>query len=297
MSRLSENLGKKFIITGEAAPPKGPNIASFMEEVSNLKKVWSKLDAVNVVDSPGSIMLASPLACSIILKQNGIEPVYQLVCRDRNMISLQSDLLGAAAFGIENILALTGDHTSCKSSDHPKAKPVFDLDSTSLIKTATILNEGKDLGGNKINGKTRFFIGGAMAPSVKPVEGEVFKTRRKINAGASFFQTQVVFDVNVIDGFLSEYEKFFREDIRKRVLMGIVSLHTHDLIKFLKTLPGVVISHDIENRVKDSPNQMEEGVNIALELVDGVRDIGLGGVHVMTAGKPESMLTVLEGIN
>lgn len=296
MSKLSDAVGRKFVVTGEVAPPKGPGMDGFMHEVTEVKKIYGKIEAVNVVDNPGSILLMSPLAGSIVVKQNGMEPVYQLTCRDRNVLGLESDLLAAAGFGIENVLALTGDHPACRSSDHPKAKPVFDLDSTTLIQTMVKLDQGLDCNGNDLNAETNFFIGAALSPGVDPMEPEAYKTKRKLNAGAMFFQTQAVYDFSVLERFLGFYEKTFGEDIRKRILVGVLPLYSSEMIPFLRTIPGLEIPLEIEERIKKSPDEMGEGVNLALESVDLVRDMGLGGVHVVHGGKAEVMVRVIESI-
>ena len=296
MSKLSEGFGKKFIVTGEAAPPKGADLTPFMKEVDELKPLWDKLYGVNVVDIPGSIMLMSSLGASIILQQEGLEPVFQMVCRDRNMLALQADLLSASAFGIENVLALAGDHPACASSDHPKAKPVYDLDSTSLIVTVKKMNQGQDLAGNKLNKATNFFVGGAVAPGVKPNEPEIFKMKRKLNAGADFIQTQALFEGKLMEDYLAAYEKLTGEDDRKKVCMSLVPLYNFGMVKFLRTMPGVVISEETGKRIKDAKDPLEEGVNICVELVDKAKELGVAGVHLMPAGKMEALVRILESI-
>lgn len=296
MSKLSRNFGKKFIVTGEIAPPRGPDLTEFNKELNEFKHLMDKLDGVNVVDIPGSRLLMSSLAASIILKQNGIEPIYQLVCRDRNVLALEADLIGASAFGIENVLALTGDHPKSKSSDHPMAKPVFDLDSASLIKTMKLMNEGKDITGKPLNKQTNFFIGAAVAPGATPVEPEIYKTKRKIATGAEFFQTQTVFEISVIENFLNEYEKIIGENIRNKILLGIVPLYSPGMVKFLRTMPGIAISEETGNRIKNAKNPVEEGVNIAVELIDKSKSLNLAGVHIMPAGKIESLVRLLDAL-
>jgi 5,10-methylenetetrahydrofolate reductase len=296
MSKLSENFGKKFIVTGEAAPPKGPDTTPFLKEIEELKPLWPKLYGVNVVDIPGSILLMSSLGASIILKQHGLEPVYQMVCRDRNMLALQADLLSAAAFGIENVLSLAGDHPACKSSDHPRAKPVYDLDSTSLIVTIKKMNEGFDLAGNKLNAKTKFFVGGAVAPGVKPIEPEMFKMRRKLLAGADFIQTQAVFEAKLVEDYLAKYEKTVGVDDRKKVCMSLVPLYSYGMVKFLRTMPGVVISEETGQRIKKAKDPLEEGVAICVELVDKAKELGVAGIHLMPAGKITALVKILENI-
>ncbi len=210
------------------------------------------------------------------------------------MLALEADLIGASAFGIENVLALTGDHPRCKSSDHPMAKPVFDLDSATLIKTMRLMNEGKDITGRPLNKPTNFFIGAAIAPGATPPEPEIYKTKRKIDAGAEFFQTQAVFEISVIENFIDEYEKVIEENIRDKILLGIVPLYSYGMVKFLRTMPGIVISEETGNRIKNAKDPVEEGVNIASELIDRSKDLNLAGVHIMPAGKIEALVKLLE---
>ena len=296
MSKLSKNFGKEFIVTGEVAPPRGPDLKEFMHEVEEFKKLMNRLYGVNVVDIPGARLLMSSLAASILLKQNGIDPIYQLACRDRNQLALEADLIGAAAFGIENVLALTGDHPSCGSSDHPRAKGVFDLDSATLIKTMKLMNQGKDLVGGDLNKPTNFFIGAALAPGATPIEGEIHKTKRKLDAGADFFQTQVVFEPSVMRNFLDKYESLMKEDIADKILMGLVPLYSYGMVQFLRTMPGIVISEEMGKRIKEADDPVEEGINIASGLIDMAREMNLAGVHIMPAGKIEVLVRLLESI-
>jgi len=193
MSKLSINLGRRFVVTGEITPPRGPDLTLFNRDIESFKTIAGKIDGINVVDNPGSMMLMSSLACSIMLKQNKLEPVYQLTCRDRNLFALESDLIAASAFGIQNVLALTGDHPACYSSEHPKAKGVFELDSASLIKLIKNMNQGVDGSNKPLNAKTDFFVGAALAPGARPLEPELQKMKRKNLLGVDFFQTQAIF--------------------------------------------------------------------------------------------------------
>jgi len=297
MSKLSENFGKKFIITGEVAPPKGCDTAPFLKEIEELKPHWPKIYGVNIVDIPGSILLMSSLGASIMLNNMGMEPVFQMVTRDRNVLALQADLLSASIFGIDNVLALTGDHPKVKSSDHPNAKPVYELDSASLIKTINGLNEGVDFAGNKLNKPTNFFIGAALAPGTSPNEPEVYKMKRKILAGADFFQTQAVFEAKVLEDFLAKYEELMGENPRKIVCMSLVPLYDIKLVKFLRTMPGVVISEKTGKRIKNAADPLEEGVNICAELVDRAKEMKLAGVHLMPAGKMEALVRLLDEVS
>lgn len=285
MSQLSQNLGKKFLVTCEITPPRGPDLTEFLTQIEKINKFKSKISGVNVVDIPGSKLLMSSLFASILVKENDLEPIMHVTCRDRNQLALQADLISAAAFEIENILALTGDHPQCKSSDHPKAKPVFDLDSSTLIHTLKLMNQGQAFSGKKLNQKTNFFIGAGLNPSVDPLEGEIYKTKRKLNLGAEFFQTQVIFETKVIEDFLSTYHSLFGEDPRNKIIVGLIPPHNYETIKFLKSMPGLVIPEKIVSRIKKSPHPDEEGVSISLELMDSLREMNLAGVYLNSAGK------------
>ena len=296
MSKLSENLGRTFLVTAEIALPRGPGLKEFMHEIEEFGRLTSKLHGVNAVDNPGAMLRMSSLAASIILKQNGLEPVYQLVGRDRNQLALQADLIGAAAFGIENVLALTGDPPNCDSSDHPKAKAVFDLNSITLIKAIKLMNRGKNLAGGDLNKPTNFFIGAALAPNAVSVKGEIHKTKKKLDAGVDFFQTQVVFESSVMGDFLNRCESLIEEDIRDRVLLGVLPPYSHNLIKFLRKIPGIVIPDKIERRIKGASDPMEEGINIAAEVIDEAREMGMAGVHIMPLGRVEALVRLLEDL-
>lgn len=296
MSKLSENFGRRFVVTGEIAPPRGHDLTSFNHEVEFFKPLMEKLYAVNVVDIPGSLLLMSSLGASILLQQNRLEPVFQMVCRDRNVLALEADLISAAAFGIENVLALTGDHPKVKSSDHKDAMPVFDLDSSRLIKVVKGMNDGVDINGRKLNMKTSFFLGAALAPGVNPIEPEIYKTRRKLFAGVDFFQTQAVFEPELMESFFRGYERVFKEDVRKKVLMSVVPLYSYDMVRFLKTMPGIVISDKTGKRIKQAKDPLKAGVDIAVEVVEKARDMNVAGVHVMPAGKTEALVEILNRI-
>ncbi|HCJ67523.1 MAG TPA: 5,10-methylenetetrahydrofolate reductase, partial [Elusimicrobia bacterium] len=182
----------KFVVTSEVGPPKGWQIEKTLEEAEILR---GKVDAINVTDNQSSVMRFGALATCHFLKDRGFEPVFQITCRDRNRLALQSDILNAAAFGIENLLLLTGDHPLL--GDHKDAKPVFDLDSVSLIHTVKKLEDGSDLAGNKLEGEPpKFCLGAVVSPCAEPLEPQLFKMEKKIKAGAEFFQTQAVYEVD-----------------------------------------------------------------------------------------------------
>lgn len=294
MSRLSERFGRERLITAEISLPRGPDTTRFASEIAEYKKVWKRIHAVNVVDNPGAMLLMGSLPASIMLQQNGIEPIYQVTGRDRNQLGIQADLIGAAAFGIENVLALTGDPPTAPSSDHPKARGVFDLNSITLIQTLKEMNSGKDHAGGRLNKATDFFVGAALAPGSHNLDAEVRKTEKKFHAGVDFFQTQVVLEERVLSDFFSRYELLTEEDIRKKVLVGVLPLYSVGMIKFLRKIPGIIISEKIERRIKDAKDPLEEGVNICAEVIDSTKVLGIAGVHIMPAGKTEGLLKLLE---
>ncbi len=292
MSRLSESVGGKFTITTEVKPPRGPDTTEFTEEMRLIKSL-KEITAVNVIDSPSARLFMSSLGASIMLEQNGLEPIFQMVCRDRNVLALESDLISAAAFGIDNILALTGDHPIRGASDHPNAKPVYDLDSTSLIKTISEMNEGRDITGWELNGKTGFYVGGAISPSVRPMEPEVLKVKRKMDAGAQFFQTQAVFDTESLESFMSKADELVG-DIRKQVIVGVIPLASEKMIAFLNRLPGITVPEDVAARVSGAEDPVSEGVTVAVETIESVKSMGLGGTHIMPVGRTKTLQRILE---
>ena len=294
MSKLRDRFGKEFLATSEISLPKGPDTKRFLAEIDEYKKNSKKLHAVNVVDNPGAMLLMGSLPASIMLKQKGLEPVYQVVGRDRNQLAIQADLIGAAAFGIDNVLALTGDPPNAESSDHPKAKGVFDLTSVSMIKAIKLLNNGKAYSGVELNAPTDYFVGAALAPAAKNIEGEIRKTEKKIDAGVDFFQTQVVFESSVIENFFEKYESATGTDIRAKTLVGVLPLYSVGLARFLRKIPGIYISDEIEKRIKDAKDPLEEGVAISAEVLDYAKENGLAGIHIMPAGKVLGLLKMLE---
>jgi len=292
MSRLSERVGREFVLTTEVKPPRGPDTAKFMEELKVIKGL-KEITAVNVIDSPSARLYMSSLGASIMLRQSGLEPIFQMVCRDRNVLALESDLISAAAFGIENILALTGDHAKAGASDHPNARQVYDLDSTSLIRVISMMNGGTDVTGKELNGKPGFYAGGAISPAVKPVEPEVLKVRRKLDAGAQFFQTQAVFDAAVIEEFMSKADELVG-DVRRKVIAGMIPLASEKMIAFLNRLPGIKVPDDVAKKVVSSGDPAGAGVGITLELIDRVKSMGLGGAHIMPVGRVNSLMRIVE---
>ncbi len=277
---------KSFIITAEIFPPKGTNTDKLIEKSLLLKKY---VDAINVTDNQRACMRLGPLGVSKILMDNGIEPIFQLTCRDRNRLALQADLLTASVFGIKNILILSGDHP--KHGDHPQAKPVFDLDSTQLISAAAGLNSGIDMSGNKLDGATDFCIGAAVNPIVQPIELQLIPMLKKIQAGAVFFQTQVAFETVSFERLLTalDYENK-RGNIK--IIGGVFLLKSLKMLEFMKKIPGVVIPDEIAARMENSGNQLKEGMKICAELIRKLKGL-LDGVHIMAINSEELIPEIL----
>ena len=265
---------KKFIITSEIGPPKGIDAKVILEEGLLLK---DRVDAINVTDSQSAVMRLGSLAVSRLLKEEGIEPIYQLTCRDRNRIALQSDALSAAALGIENILVLTGDHPS--RGDHPEAKPVFDLDSVQLIEALRRLEGGKDMAGKELKGAPKFCVGAVVNPGADPLEPELIKFEKKLNAGAEFFQTQGVYDVNGFAKFIDRVKGY-----NTCVIAGIILIKSADMARFMnKNVAGIFIPDDIIKEVDGATDKQEKAVEIAARTIKELKGLAQG-VHIMSLG-------------
>ena len=292
MSKLSESIGKKFTITTELMPPRGPDTTDLDEKIEFLSKL-DGITAVNVIDSPSARLLMSSLGVSIKLLQAGVEPIFQIVCRDRNTLALEADLLSAQAFDIENVLALTGDHPVRGPSNHSFAKPVYELDSTSLLATIDKMNAGYALCETELNGKCNFFAGAAISPSVKPMEPEVLKVRRKFGAGAKFFQTQPIFEVEAFSVFMELVDEVAPNQ-RKNILVGLIPLASQKQIDFLNRLPGISVDEKSSKRVVQSNDSVSEGIDLCRELIDEIKSLGLGGAHIMPVGRLNSLEKIIE---
>ena len=248
----------EFVVSAEVGPPKGFHVEHLLEEA---KTYLSGITAVNVTDNQSSVMRLGSLAMCKALKDEGLTPIYQLTCRDRNRIALQSDLLSAAMFGIENLLLLTGDHT--KLGDHPQAKPVFDLDSVSLIHAVTKLEEGVDLGGNELI-------------------GEPAKMERKVMAGADYFQTQAVFEPEKFIKFMEKAKQF-----GKPVQVGIIIPKSAGMAKFMNNnVAGIHVPDEMIEELKKDKEKTKAGitgVEIAARIIKECKPY-CQGVHIMALG-------------
>jgi 5,10-methylenetetrahydrofolate reductase len=283
MSRFSERLkSKKFIITCEIFPPKGTDLINLLQKAEALKGM---VDGVNVTDSQRAIMRISPLAVCHILKEKGLEPVFQLTCRDRNRIALQSDLLGASALGIENVLILSGDHPTI--GDHPEAKPVYDLDPVQLLKTARTLGKGEDLAGRRLKGIPKFCLGAVANPSFEPLELQILMMEKKIRAGAEFFQTQPIFDLETFKNFKEKISK-----LKAKVIIGIFLLKSLKMAQLMDEI-GLKIPKEYLKRLEKTKDPLREGMNIAVDLIQKIKN-ECDGVHLMALGKEECIPEILK---
>ena len=286
MSHFSEKLkSKKFIVTCELFPPKGTDLTNLLKKAEALKGM---VDGVNVTDSQRAIMRISPLAVCHILKERGLEPIFQLTCRDRNRIALQSDLLGASVLGIENILILSGDHPAI--GDHPQAKPVYDLDSIQLLKTARTLEKGEDLGGKRLKGVPKFCLGAVANPSFVPLELQVLMMEKKVQAGAEFFQTQPIFDLKTFKDFQKKASK-----LEAKVIIGIFLFKSLKMAKLLDEM-GLKIPQEYLERLEKTEDPLKEGINIAVDLIQEIKN-ECDGVHLMALGKEEYIPEILKRAN
>lgn len=283
MSFLSEQLGNgQFVVTAEIAPPKGTDLSEALAAVEKL----TGITAVNVTDNQGANMRLSSLALAARLQQQGTETVLQLTCRDRNRMALQSDLLGAASFGIENLLLLSGDHS--KFGDHPDSRPVFDLDSVQLLDMAAGLMAGTDMAGKSLDGVPEFFPGAAVNPAAEPFELMFQKVAKKVDSGARFFQTQSVFDRETLERFM-----LAMQPLQVPVVAGVLLIRSSRMARFLNdNIPGVQVPETLVQRLDSAEDPLAEGVEIAREAVAWARD-HCQGVHLMTLGHEDKIPAIL----
>ncbi len=278
----------EFVVSAEVGPPKGFHVDHLIEEA---KTYLSGITAVNVTDNQASVMRLGSMATCKALKDAGLNPIFQLTCRDRNRIALQSDLLSAAMLGIDNILCLTGDHT--KLGDHPGAKPVFDLDSVSLLHTVCKLEQGEDLAGNKLVGEPpRFAKGAVVSPCSDSFDAQLAKMERKVMAGAEYFQTQAVYDSEKFIKFMEKAKQF-----GKPVQLGIVIPKSAGMARFMNAnVAGIHVPDHMIEELKADPEKAKAGitgVEIAARIIKECRPY-CQGVHIMALGWESKVPALLE---
>ena len=278
-----------FAVTSELGPPKGTS-ADFVRRHAEVLK--SHVDAANITDNQTAVVRMSSVAACAIIKQMGLDPVVQMTCRDRNRIAMQSDILGAVALDIGNLLCLSGDHQ--KFGNHPEAKNVHDIDSMQLIQMVKRMrDEDQFLSGDKVFGGVPMFIGAAANPFADPFEFRPLRLEKKVSAGVDFIQTQGVFDV----------ERFARymEMVRDRglheqvyILVGIIPMKSAGMARYMRDyVAGLTVTNELVKRMEEAEDAKEEGVRIAVELIEQIREIeGVHGVHIMAVAW-ESIVPVI----
>jgi 5,10-methylenetetrahydrofolate reductase len=290
---LEKALGKgDFAYTCEVGPPKGAEIEGIKEEVKHLTEV---ANGINVTDLQSSVMRLGSLATCKILKDMGLDPILQITCRDRNRLSIQSELLSAHVLGIRNVLALTGDHTTM--GDHPHAQPVFDIDSVQLLYTMRRLEEGFDLSDKKLTEKPSFYKGAVVNPGANTeaaYEMQILKLKKKIDQGAQFIQTQAIFDAEVFKKFMDRMEK---EKIDIPILAGIILLKSDKMANFMnKFVAGVNVPDDVIEKMKNTDNKVETCKEIAIELINDVKPY-CAGIHIQALGWEKHIPPIINSIN
>ena len=290
LSTLFDN--GKFVVTGEVGPVKGaiPRDANFippcMKEAEHLK---GHVHAVNVTDNQSAVMKLGSLAASIRLKDKGYEPIYQITCRDRNRIALQSEILNAYSLGIDNMLLLTGDHTHL--GDHKQAKPVFDLDSVQLVKVAADLQKGKDMAGNDLLNAPDMFIGAVVNPNFQPLHLQIMKMKKKIDAGTEFFQTQAVYNDRTVDKFVEK-----TNELDCPIQLGVVLLKSPQMGAYMnKHVSGIQVPHEWINEIGsvDKNDRKKKAAEMMGRFIQKHKS-KFDGVHVMPLGWTDVVPDILE---
>ncbi|MFH1655331.1 MAG: methylenetetrahydrofolate reductase [Candidatus Omnitrophota bacterium] len=279
----------KFLLTSEIGPPKG---IETKELLGDAELIRDRVDAINVTDLQSSVMRLGSLAVCRLLKEKGLEPIFQMTCRDRNRLALQSDLLSAAALGIDNVLALTGDHVSL--GDHPDAKPVFDLESVQLLEVIKTLESGKDMVGNDLQGPAPKFCKGAVVnPGADPIEPQIMKMEQKVAAGAEFFQTQAVYDIKQFETFINKVKH-----IKVPIMAGIVLLKSAGMAKFMnENVAGVNVPDNLIEEMKSvsKEDRPKKSVEIAARLIKELNSM-CQGIHLMPLGWDKQVPLILDAV-
>lgn len=278
----------KFTVTAEVGPPKGTDISKILHEAEELK---GKVDALNVTDNQSAVMRISSMSFCKLLLDMGQEPILQMTCRDRNRIGLQSDLLGASILGIRNVLCMTGDHPN--AGDHKEAKPVYDIESVQLLNIVKALNSGKDMMGNEMKGRTDYYQGAVVTPEAVPLEPQLMKFEKKVNAGANFFQTQAIYDIDKFREFMEYAQKF-----PVKILAGLVLLKSAGMANFMnKFVPGITVPQELIDELKEAGKEkaLDAGIDIMARHIKQLKDEKIcDGVHIMAIGAEDKVPLIME---
>ena len=281
----------QFAVTAEVGPPKGTSRRNIEKKAELLRGV---ADAINVTDNQTAITRICSLAACSIIKQMGLEPVMQIVCRDRNRIAIQSDVLGAVALGIKNILCLSGDHQ--KFGNHPTAKNVYDLDSINLLAALRKMrDEKKFVSGEDFIGEAPLFIGAAANPFADPFEFRVVRLGKKVKAGANFIQTQGVFDVERFRKFM-EMARERELDKQVHILAGVIPMKSAGMARYMRdSVSGITMPDELVKRMEGAADAKKEGLKICLETIEQVKAMpGVHGIHIMAVGWEDMVPTIVQ---
>jgi len=278
----------KFVVTSEIGPPKGTNIEKMLHHIDLLK---DRVDALNVTDHQSSVMRFPSLGGCLAIKERGGDPILQVTCRDRNRLALQAELLFAYTRGMRNVLCLTGD--AVVVGDHKGAKGVFDLDSVQLLRAIREMESGRDIGGNDLDGSVEFCAGAIVTPEANPIEPQLLKFEKKIDAGAEFFQTQAVYDLDNFARFMRHARQF-----PVKVLAGIVLLVSARMAKYMTdNVPGIFVPPQLIDDLAAAPKgeALSKGIEIAGQMIAALRKDSLcDGVHIMAIGKEELVPQIMQ---
>ncbi len=278
----------KFLVTAEVGPQKGTDCAELVHHIELLK---DRVDALNVTDHQSSVMRYPSLGGCLLVKEHGGEPVLQMTCRDRNRLALQADLMMAHSRGIHNVLSLTGDCVDI--GDHKEAKPVFDLDSVQLLRMIRTMESGKDMAGNDLHGAPEFCCGATVHPAADDIEPQLIKFEKKVHAGAQFFQTQAVYELDGLRRFMQYAAQF---DVR--ILAGIIVLYSARMAKYMnKNVPGVIVPQHVIDELASAEKgkALQKGMEIASRTIQAIKEQNIcQGVHVMAVGKEGIVPQILD---
>jgi methylenetetrahydrofolate reductase (NADPH) len=277
----------KFIVTSEIGPPKGTNIEKMRHHIDLIK---DKVDALNVTDHQSSVMRFPSLGGCLHIREQGGEPILQMTCRDRNRLALQADLLFGYTRGIRNVLCLTGD--AVPVGDNKEAKGVFEFDSTQLIRMIRQMEKGKDMGGNDLDGSVEFCVGAIVTPEANPLEPQLIKFEKKVEAGAEFIQTQAIYDLDNFNKFMDYAHKF-----PVKILAGIVLLTSAKMAKYMnENVPGILVPQNLIDEMASAPKgqAVNKGIEIAGRMIARLKkDAVCDGVHIMAIGREEVVPDIL----
>ncbi len=278
----------EFLVTTEIGPPKGTDNSEMVEHIDLFK---DKVDAINITDNQSSVMRFPSIGGCLLVKERGGAPILQINCRDRNRLAIQAELLLAYSRGIGNVLCLTGD--SIDVGDHKEAKPVFDLDSVQLLRMIRTMESGTDIGGNELKGAPKFCLGASVHPEADFIEPQLIKFDKKVAAGAQFFQTQSIFDLDSFRRFMQYASQF---DVK--ILAGIIVLASARMAQFMNNnVPGIMVPQAIIDELSsmEKGKGLQKGIEIAVQLIKTIKEENLcHGVHIMAVGREGIVPDILE---